>query len=47
MTFVPLAHMGHAVAVVPFFAPPLILTFGLIVLTVRDRLKNRGASADR
>jgi ABC-type Fe3+ transport system permease subunit len=46
MTFIPLAHMGHAVAVMPFFAPPLVLTFGLIVLTVRDRLKNRDASAD-
>jgi hypothetical protein len=38
----PLAHMGHAVAVMPFFAPPLVLTLGLVVLTVRDRLRNRG-----
>jgi hypothetical protein len=34
--------MGHAVAVMPFFAPPLVLTFGLVVLMVRDRLRNRG-----
>jgi hypothetical protein len=41
MTALPLAHMGHAVAVLPFFAPPLLLTFGLVVLTLRDRLRNR------
>jgi hypothetical protein len=35
----PLAHMGHAVAVIPFFAPPLVLTFGLLVLTIRDRVR--------
>jgi hypothetical protein len=34
--------MGHAVAVMPFFAPPLVLTLGLVVLTIRDRLRNRG-----
>jgi hypothetical protein len=37
-----LAHMGHAIAIVPFFAPPLVLTFGLVVMTVRDRLRHRG-----
>ena len=37
-----LAHMGHAIAIVPFFAPPLVLTLGLVVLTVRDRLRHRG-----
>jgi hypothetical protein len=36
----PLAHMGHAVAVIPFFAPPLVLTFGLLVLTIRDRVRS-------
>jgi hypothetical protein len=39
MSVLPLAHMGHAVAVLPFFAPPLLLTLGLLVLTVRDRLR--------
>jgi hypothetical protein len=37
----PLAHMGHAVAVLPFFAPPLTITLGLVLLTVRDRLRGR------
>jgi hypothetical protein len=35
----PLAHMGHAVAVLPFFAPPIALTLGLLVMTARDRLR--------
>jgi hypothetical protein len=35
----PLAHMGHAVAFVPFFAPPLLLTLAVLFLTVRDRLR--------
>lgn len=39
MIALPLAHMGHVVAFVPFFAPPLLLTLGLLVLTVRDRLR--------
>ena len=43
---VPLAHMGHAVAVLPFFAPPLVLTFGLVVLTIRDRLRHRNTTED-
>jgi hypothetical protein len=38
----PLAHMGHAVAFVPFFAPPLVLTLGLLVMTARDRLRGGG-----
>jgi hypothetical protein len=42
----PLAHAGHALAVLPFFAPPLTLTAGLVVLTVRDRLRRRGASGE-
>jgi hypothetical protein len=33
--------MGHAVAFVPFFAPPLVLTLGLLVMTARDRLRGR------
>jgi ABC-type Fe3+ transport system permease subunit len=37
----PLAHAGHVVAIVPFFAPPLVLTFGLLVQTIRDRLHRR------
>lgn len=42
----PLAHMGHAVAFVPFFAPPLLLTLGLLVMTARDRLRG-GATTDK
>ena len=41
MSALPLAHMGHAVAVLPFFAPPLVLTLGLLVLTARDRFRRR------
>jgi hypothetical protein len=41
MPVLPLAHAGHIVAVVPFFAPPLVLTLGLLVLTIRDRLHRR------
>ncbi len=41
MIALPLAHMGHAVAIMPFFAPPLLLTLGLVVLTIRDRLRHR------
>jgi hypothetical protein len=42
MLDLPLAHAGHVVAVVPFFAPPLVLTLGLAVLTIRDRVRRRG-----
>ena len=42
----PLAHMGHAVAFVPFFAPPLVLTLGLLVMTARDRLRG-GATTEK
>jgi hypothetical protein len=38
MLSLPLAHAGHVIAVMPFFAPPLVLTLGLLVLTIRDRL---------
>jgi hypothetical protein len=39
----PLAHAGHTLAIVPFFAPPLLLTLGLIVMIVRDRVRARSA----
>jgi hypothetical protein len=38
---IPLAHAGHAVALLPFFAPPIALTLGLLVLIVRDRMSRR------
>jgi hypothetical protein len=41
MVELPLAHAGHVIAVVPFFAPPLVLTLGVLVLTVRDRVRQR------
>ena len=47
MIALPLAHMGHAVAVIPFFAPPLVLTFGLLVLTIRDRVRRRNEEEPR
>jgi hypothetical protein len=36
---IPLAHIGHALPMLPFFAPPLVLTAGGIALMVRDRLR--------
>jgi hypothetical protein len=42
MSALPLAHAGHVIAIVPFFAPPLVLTLGLLVVTARDRLRRRG-----
>jgi hypothetical protein len=39
--------MGHAVALLPFFAPPLVLTLGLLVMTIRDRLRRRPAESRR
>lgn len=39
MIEVPVAHVGHALPMLPFFAPPLALTLGGIVLIVRDRLR--------
>jgi hypothetical protein len=38
MSAIPLAHMGHAIAFLPFFAPPIVLTLGLLVLIARERL---------
>jgi hypothetical protein len=32
------------IAVVPFFAPPLVLTLGLLALTIRDRLHRRATT---
>ena len=47
MLALPLAHAGHVIAVVPFFAPPLVLTFGLLVLTIRDRVRRRNEEEPR
>jgi hypothetical protein len=41
---VPFAHVGHALPLLPFFAPPLIVTLGIVLLIVRDRL--RGDAGD-
>jgi hypothetical protein len=46
MLDLPLAHAGHVVAVVPFFAPPLLLTLGLAVLAIRDRVRRRGVRVE-
>jgi hypothetical protein len=37
----PLAHAGHTLAIVPLFAPPLLLTLGMVVVILRDRLRGR------
>ena len=42
----PLAHAGHTLAIVPFFAPPLLLTLGLLVLTIRERIRRRTATEE-
>jgi len=42
----PLAHAGHVIAVVPFFAPPVVLTLGVSVLTIRDRVRRRAHGKD-
>lgn len=41
MIELPLAHAGHTLAIVPFFAPPLLLTLGMVVVILRDRLRGR------
>jgi hypothetical protein len=41
MIDVPFAHLGHALPLLPFFAPPLALTLGGILMIVRDRLRGR------
>jgi hypothetical protein len=46
MLELPLAHAGHVIAVVPFFAPPLVLTLGLLILTIRDRIRRRTTTED-
>jgi hypothetical protein len=46
MLELPLAHAGHVIAVVPFFAPPLVLTLGLLLLTIRDRVRRRTTTED-
>jgi hypothetical protein len=35
------AHAGHALVLLPFFAPPILLSLGLVVLIARDRLRGR------
>ena len=47
MDVLPLAHAGHVIAAAPFFAPPLVLTLGVSLLTVRDRIRRRAQGADR
>jgi hypothetical protein len=42
---VPFAHLGHALPMLPFFAPPLVLIAGGLFLIVRDRL--RGGERER
>jgi hypothetical protein len=42
----PLAHTAHTLAIAPFFAPPLLLTLGLLVLTARDRVRRRTATEE-
>lgn len=39
MIAVPFAHLGHALPMLPFFAPPLVLIVGGLVVMVRDRLR--------
>jgi hypothetical protein len=46
MLALPLAHAGHVIAVVPFFAPPLVLTLGISLLTIRDRVRRRAQGED-
>ena len=41
MPVVPLAHLGHALPLLPFFGPPLMIASGLVVLAVRDRLRGK------
>lgn len=41
MIELPIAHAGHTLAVVPFFAPPLLVTLGLVFMIVRDRVRHR------
>jgi hypothetical protein len=35
----PLAHVGHTLALLPLFAPPVVLAVTLAFLTARDRLR--------
>jgi len=41
MVVVPLAHLGHALPLLPFFGPPLLIAAGLVVLAARDRLRTK------
>jgi len=40
MPVVPLAHLGHALPLLPFFGPPLLIASGLVVMAARDRLRD-------
>jgi hypothetical protein len=41
MPVVPLAHLGHALPLLPFFGPPLLIAAGLVVLAARDRVRGK------
>jgi hypothetical protein len=41
MVVVPIAHLGHALPLLPFFGPPLLIASGLVVMAARDRLRNK------
>jgi len=34
-----LAHLGHALPLLPFFGPPLLVIGGVIALMVHDRMR--------
>lgn len=34
-----LAHIGHALPLLPFFGPPLIVVLGIVALMVHDRMR--------
>jgi hypothetical protein len=36
---IPLAHIGHALPLLPYFGPPLLLTAGIAGLAIRERLR--------
>lgn len=43
---IPLAHLGHALPLLPFFGPPLLIAAGLVFLAARDRLRDRHGRSD-
>src|SRR5207245_2753766 len=36
---VPMAHLGHALPLLPYFGPPLLITAGIFFLAVKERLR--------